>query len=100
MLESLINNWNLSKDQEGIYRGHRQDLSRIAINPVLVRVLKNKGFERVEEFSTGHREIYKNDDLKAIFTYCEGDLSLKTADTQEDYQTMFNDMVKFYQKYM
>lgn len=55
------------------------------------------GFEeRFNWADSGFRSVYIDNDKRAVFTYCEGDLVLKVFKTQFDYDKHIVESAEFY----
>ncbi|MFP4661958.1 MAG: hypothetical protein ACLFPF_07205 [Halanaerobiales bacterium] len=79
------------------YIGRREDETMLYLDPKLRKLLEVTGWEHVENWSDEpFRTIYKHDESKAIFTYCEGDLTMKVFDNQQDYNNWLDECSKFY----
>jgi len=83
------------REESRLYRGFKPDFQE-SNWPVVMTKLFN--FEKVWDWSNALREVFKNDDLKAIFTYCEGDLNIIVFDDKADYQDKLQSAGEFYAK--
>ena len=83
------------RDNSRLYRGFKQDFQQSNWAEVMIDLFS---FRMVEEWSTSYRKIYINNDLQAMFTYCEGDLDLIVFDDNKDYQKNLKSAGEFYGK--
>ena len=83
------------RDNSRLYRGFKQDFQQSNWVEVMIDLFS---FRMVEEWSTSYRKIYINNDLQAMFTYCEGDLDLIVFDDNKDYQENLKGAGEFYSK--
>ena len=83
------------RDNNRLYGGFKQDFQQSNWAEVMIDLFS---FRMVEEWSTSYRKIYINNDLQAIFTYCEGDLDLIVFDDNKDYQENLKSAGEFYSK--
>ena len=83
------------RDNSRLYRGFKQDFQQSNWVEVITDLFS---FRMVEEWSTSYRKIYINNDLQAMFTYCEGDLDLIVFDDNKDYQENLKSAGEFYGK--
>lgn len=51
-----------------------------------------------EAWSNGYREVYFNTELRAILTYCEGDVDLVVDETDQDFNLRWKAAEEFYKK--
>ena len=83
------------RDNNRLYGGFKQDFKQSNWAEVMIDLFS---FRMVEEWSTSYRKIYINNDLQAMFTYCEGDLDLIVFDDNKDYQENLKGAGEFYSK--
>ena len=83
------------RDNNRLYGGFKQDFQQSNWAEVMIDLFS---FRMVEEWSTSYRKIYINNDLQAMFTYCEGDLDLIVFDDNKDYQENLKSAGEFYGK--
>jgi len=94
VLTTLMNEVEV-RDNSRLYRGFKQDFQQSNWVEVITDLFS---FRMVEEWSTSYRKIYINNDLQAMFTYCEGDLDLIVFDDNKDYQENLKSAGEFYSK--
>ena len=80
-----------------IYRGSVHNLSLYG-DSFNVDDRLPEGFEEIPDFQDGHfRIVWKCDALRAIVTYCEGDITVTIDRTLEFYQERLLSAAVFYQ---
>ena len=92
VLTTLMNKVEV-RDNSRLYRGFKQDFQQSNWVEVITDLFS---FKMVEEWSTYYRKIYINNDLQAMFTYCEDELGLIVFDDNKDYQENLKGAAKFY----
>ena len=82
------------------YTGRREDESRLYFDPKMERAMRVTGWEKVKGWcQEPHRIVYKHDKSKAIFTYCEGDLTMQVFTVRQQYNDKLKECEDFYKKY-
>jgi hypothetical protein len=76
VLTTLMNEVEV-RDNSRLYRGFKQDFKQSNWAEIMIDLFS---FRMVEEWSTSYRKIYINNDLQAMFTYCEDELGLIVFD--------------------
>jgi hypothetical protein len=57
------------------------------------------GFREIDEYCNGFRNVFVNDQLRVIVTYCEGDISVTLDDSDAAYQARLQSAAAFYARY-
>lgn len=91
-------NWALDIPAKMAYRGHMgvfQD--QLDFWTWVQRNLP--GWSYAEDWSNGYREIYFNTKLRAILTYCEGDVDLTVDEMDQEFNLRWKSAEEFYKNY-
>ena len=59
--------------------------------------LVNKSYNTTALFVDGYRAVLTDNDSYNIYTYCEGDISVESFETIEDYQVGIAEALEFYE---
>jgi len=86
------------KEGYRVYKGRRKNENELNLNHNLrIIISKILNFKKVNKWSSEpYRRIYINEEVKAIFTFCEGDLSLKVFDSKKGYKKFVDYCNNFY----
>jgi len=83
-----------------IYRGSYRRVNIFSdpcCDGISVSNMLPEGFEYIEEFEDGpYRKVWKSDRLRAIVTYCEGDVSVTVDPDQTSYAARLAAQFQFY----
>ena len=90
--DSMIVRYALEKGRGGVLRSHMGgDSYRLRIPD---------GFDEYENWSDGdYRRVWVSDTEMAIFTYCEGDLSLEVLETERQFRASLRKAGEFYEEH-